>query len=284
MSAISVTVRPDAVAVLTFDQPGSKANVLTRELWTEFGAALTSLVSRTELKGLVLASAKPGIFIAGADLKLLANAPAPNDPDVRAFIEQGLRVLEQLEALPFPTCAAIDGAALGGGLEVALACDKRIVGQNEKVKLALPEITLGLIPGWGGTQRLPRIIGVKDALDVVLGTADYGIATSVNRGLASVVVRSETLVEDATNRVAAMHQLGNWQTARAEKLGAVSHGDAVPPADLSGAAAEAVRVMVEGAALPLSDAIKLETEAFMRLAGSDDSKRLIAEFFASRKK
>ena len=80
--AISVVTRPDGVAVLTFDQPGSKANVLTRELWTEFGDALAQLATRTDLKGLVLASAKPGIFIAGADLKLLANAPAPNDPDV----------------------------------------------------------------------------------------------------------------------------------------------------------------------------------------------------------
>src|SRR5947208_565735 len=159
--AITVTTRPDGVAVLTFDQPGSKANVLTRELWTEFGEALAALHTRTDLKGLVLASAKPGIFIAGADLKLLANAPGPNDPEVRAFIELGLRVLEQLEALPFPTCAALDGAALGGGLEVALACDYRVCGTNPKVQLGLPEVKLGLIPGWGGTQRLPRIIDMN---------------------------------------------------------------------------------------------------------------------------
>src|ERR1043166_345159 len=168
--AITISTRPDGVAVLTFDQPGSKANVLTRELWTEFGDALTSLANRTDLKGLVLASAKPGIFIAGADLKLLANAPGPNDPEVRAFIEQGLRVLEQLEALPFPTCAAIDGAALGGGLEVALACDYRVCGTNPKVQLGLPEVKLGLIPGWGGTQRLPRIMGS----DTVVTTDESG--------------------------------------------------------------------------------------------------------------
>src|SRR5205085_533528 len=82
----------------------------------------------------------------------------PNDPAVLAFIEQGLRVLEKLEALPFPTCAAIDGAALGGGLEVALACDCIGFSQNPKVQLGLPEVKLGLIPGWGGTQRLPRIM------------------------------------------------------------------------------------------------------------------------------
>src|SRR5437764_15403367 len=124
-SAVRTEIRPDNVAVLTIDQPGSKVNILTSELWTELEAAIDTLMPRTDLKGLVIASGKPGVFIAGADLKLLANAPGPNDPAVRAFVEQGLRVLEKLEALPFPTCAAIDGAALGGGLEVALTCDCR---------------------------------------------------------------------------------------------------------------------------------------------------------------
>lgn len=298
MSAISVTTRPDAVAVLTFDQPGSKANVLTRELWTEFSEALTSLAARTDLKGLVLASAKPGIFIAGADLKLLANAPAPNDPEVRAFIEQGLRVLEQLEALPFPTCAAIDGAALGGGLEVALACDYRVCGSNPKVQLGLPEVKLGLIPGWGGTQRLPRIVDEfpTERLAVASGILTSGQSLDVRQaayhGLLGVVCDSDQLLDWAAKvlllslnpRRDEVHK-----ERRARRLQAVppeERNTSALPTVLTGAAAaaEAVRVMVEGAALPLYDAIKLETEAFMRLAGSDESKRLIAEFFASRKK
>jgi len=297
MSAISVTTRPDAVAVLTFDQPGSKANVLTRELWTEFGNALTALATRTDLKGLVLASAKPGIFIAGADLKLLANAPAPNDPDVRAFIEQGLRVLEQLESLPFPTCAAIDGAALGGGLEVALACDSRVCGTNPKVQLGLPEVTLGLIPGWGGTQRLPR---AADELSTERLAVASGILTSgrnldvreaANCGLIGVVCDSDQLLDWAARVSLASNRRWKcvyiYRERRARRLQAVAPEQcktSALPVGLTGAAAEAVRVMVEGAALSLYDAIKLETEAFMRLAGSDESKRLIAEFFASRKK
>lgn len=278
--AITVTERPDGVAVLTFDQPGGKANVLTRELWSEFGDALAGL--RSDLKGLVLASAKPGIFIAGADLKLLANVPGPNDPEVRAFIELGLRVLEQLEALPFLTCAAIDGAALGGGLEVALACDYRVCGTNPKVQLGLPEVTLGLIPGWGGTQRLPRIVGINQASEMVVGGAAISTRDAEALDLVLTTVDSEQLLEFVASSTMSTRSEG-WRAERASKQRPTPLSSS-PPAGLCGAAAEAVRVMVEGAALPLYEAIKLETDAFMRLAGSDESKRLIAEFFAGRKK
>ncbi len=294
--AITVTTRPDGVAVLTFDQPGGKANVLTRDLWTEFGDALTALHARTDVKGLVLASAKPGVFIAGADLKLLANAPAPNDPDVRAFIEQGLRVLEQLEALPFPTCAAIDGAALGGGLEVALACDYRVCGTNPKVQLGLPEVKLGLIPGWGGTQRLTRI-GYSSAsnrlaagAEILTGGRSLNVREAASVELLDEVNDSEHLLDTAVRGLIfslnprADEIRKERRQRRLRPLSTDQIAAFTPPAGLTGAAAEAVRVMVEGAAIPLYDAIALETEAFMRLAGSDESKRLIAEFFASRKK
>src|SRR5262245_29744489 len=110
----------DGVARLTFDQPNSRANVLSTALWTEFGRTLDELVHKPGITGLILESARPGIFIAGADLKELS---AADEAGVRTLIELGLRVLHTLEELPFPTVAAIDGAALGGGLEVALACD-----------------------------------------------------------------------------------------------------------------------------------------------------------------
>jgi enoyl-CoA hydratase/carnithine racemase len=282
MSALQLGVRPDSVAVLTFDQPGSRANILTAELWAEFESVLDSLANRTDLNGLVLASAKPGIFIAGADLKLLANAPGPNDPAVRAFIEQGLRTLEKLEALPFPTCAATDGAALGGGLEVALACDYRVCGSHPKVQLGLPEVKLGLIPGWGGTQRLPRVLDMN-RMHTAATMLTSGEASSAARaaadGLLDATGESDKLID-----LAAYTALGGtWEQRREWKRNPISD-PYKPPPELTGAAAEAVRVMAEGAALPLYDGIKLETEAFLRLAGSDESKRLIAEFFASRKK
>jgi enoyl-CoA hydratase/carnithine racemase len=281
--SLSLTVRPDAVAVLTLDQPGSKANVLSTQMWTELEAAFDALATRTDVRGLVLASAKPGIFIAGADLKLLANAAGPNDPAVRSFIGHGLRVLNKLEALPFPTCAAIDGAALGGGLEVALACLYRVVGTSDKVKLALPEVTLGLIPGWGGTQRLPRICGLANAVELVTTGRILDGSGAESVGLIADQSSDQSLFENAIRLVQCPISM-SFRGGNRQPLPDHFRAAFTPPTALTGAAAEAARVMVEGASLPLSEAIKLETEAFLRLAGSPESKRLIEAFFASRKK
>lgn len=272
MSAVTVETRPDGIAVLTIDQPGSRANVLTSQLWSDLEAALSPLVSRTDLKGLVVASGKPGMFVAGADLKFFAAVAAPNDPIVKALIEHGLRVLDVLESLSFPTCAAIDGPALGGGLELALACDFRVCGTNPRVELGLPEVKLGLIPGWGGTQRLPRIVGMDKAAEML------GTAASVN---AEEAVRVALAV---TGDPFAVVLTGTEVAVRERKRASVS-GTSRPPVPSSpNAVREAMLVLIRGAELPLADAIPLETEAFLRLAGSDESKRLIAEFFSSRKK
>jgi enoyl-CoA hydratase/carnithine racemase len=254
-------------------------NVLNEELWAGLEAALDALAGN--VRGLIVVSAKPGVFIAGADLKLLADATGPGDPTVRTFIERGLRVLSKIESLPFPTCAAIDGAALGGGLEVALAFDCRIAGSSEKVKLGLPEVTLGLIPGWGGTQRLPRIIGLEVAVEmVVTGRADSGANAAVT-GLVDRTVDSARLLDEAVALVLGCDRAA----ARSRKRDPIAETEFTSTtAPDSTAAREALRVMSEGTALPFADGMKLETEAFMKLAGSPESKQRIATFFGSRKK
>ncbi|HXD87734.1 MAG TPA: enoyl-CoA hydratase-related protein [Urbifossiella sp.] len=268
-SSCTSAVRTDGIAVLTIDQADSRVNVLTGALWADLETAIAALAGRPNVKGLVLASAKSGTFIAGADLKLLGNAPSPNDSAVRAFIELGRRVLETLESLPFPTCAAIDGAALGGGLEVALACDIRAVGQNPKVSLGLPEVKLGLIPGWGGTQRLPRIIGWEAGARMISSGEPIAAAEAVRLGLA---------FDGGSDPVAAacacLIQVDREKERQRKR----------DPLPMSTAVREALTVMAAGAPRPLPEAIALETEAFLRLAGSPESKRLIGEFFASRKK
>lgn len=282
--AIRIEFRPDGYAVLTFDQPGSRANILSKQLWTEFEAALTPLATRTDLMGLILASAKPGIFIAGADLKFFLNLPGPNDAAVRDVIEHGLRVLELLESLPFPTCAAIDGAALGGGLEVALACDYRVCGTNPRVELGLPEVKLGLIPGWGGTQRLPRLVGLEVAANLLTNGHSVSPADAAVLDLAYRLHATDGLINLAIHSM----QVGIRGHSRERRRGPIAEDErkSFHPsrAGASVAVREALDVLETGAALPLSEAIQLETEAFLRLAGSEESKRLINEFFASRKK
>ncbi|HEV3439575.1 MAG TPA: enoyl-CoA hydratase-related protein, partial [Gemmata sp.] len=275
MSDLQPSIRSDSVAVLTLDQQGSKANVLTLGLWAELEAVLDSLAGRTELRGLILASAKPDIFIAGADLKLLVNATGSNDPAVRTFIEQGLRVLSKLENLPFPTVAAIDGVALGGGLEVALACDVRMAGPNPKLRLGLPEVTLGLIPGWGGTQRLPRIIGMPNAVAMVVSGQPIDSSQAAQYQLIEgCVAVAKELVDAAASYLLATPREPVIRKKKQEPVASwIPEGDVSvkPNPDDSVAVHEAKRILSEGASRPFPEGIKLETETFLRLAGSEES-------------
>lgn len=284
MSAVRYEIRPDNVGLLTIDQPQSRANILSRALWDELAAALNELETAHELRGLVIVSGKPDIFIAGADLKFFAALPGPNDPATRSLSELGLAVLAQLESMPFPTCAAIDGAALGGGLEVALACDTRLVGMNPRVELGLPEVNLGLLPGWGGTQRLPRIVGLEKACEMIATGRPLGTTEAHDCGLVDAIVQSEALCEFACRHV--LHD--GWRERRDKKREPMSEADRLrfqaPMPSGPPAAREAMLLLTNGPGLPLRQALALETEAFVRLAGSADSQRCIAEFFASRKK
>src|SRR3954452_3554517 len=146
----------DGIAWLRLDDPGKKVNTLSTRLFDWFESQIAR-VERERPEGLVIYSGKPDGFVAGADLEELL---ALSDPaDVIAMLERGHALMERLAALPFPTVAAIHGAALGGGLELALACRRRVATEHPKTKLGLPEVQLGLIPGPGGTQPLPRPVG-----------------------------------------------------------------------------------------------------------------------------
>ena len=320
MNALSVTV-VDSIAVLTIDQPGSKVNVLSRALWSELEEAFAGLSKRTDTTGLIIESAKPGIFIAGADLKELADVPGPGHQPTREFIEHGLRVLAALENLPFPTVACIDGAALGGGLEVALACDYRLAGTSPKAKFGLPEITLGLVPGWGGTQRLPRIVGPTSAIEMLLQNLQLDAEKARYRGLLSTVVPSEIMRTEAIRILRESGASGDWRSLRDRKrrpleidrseltiaemnAGNISEAKleamSLSPEALQAfrdsineqmkdslsrpAALAALDLVEKGCLLPLAEALLLETETFVRLAGSPEARKLIADFFASRKK
>lgn len=151
----------EGLVLLGLDRPAAK-NALGRQLMEEFRAALEGLKQERSARVVILHSLVPGVFCAGADLKERAGM---TQPEVERFVK-GLRAaFTDLEDLPLPTIAAIEGAALGGGLELALACDLRVAGVE--ARLGLPETGLAIIPGAGGTQRLPRLIGRSKAKELI---------------------------------------------------------------------------------------------------------------------
>ena len=155
---------------------------------------LDSLAGRTDVKALVLLSRKPGIFIAGADVNEIAAADRNTDPE---FIRGPHRTFLKLANLPFPTVAAIDGACVGGGCETVLSMDWRLASDSPKTQIGLPEIKLGILPAWGGTTRLPRMIGLAGALDVILAGKVLDAKRAKKAGLVDEVVPAVLLEEVA---------------------------------------------------------------------------------------
>ena len=164
----SLTVE-DGIAWLVLDDPAKKVNTLSSRLFAWFEEQVSTLerkLERERPEALVILSGKPDGFVAGADIEELQALKEPGQ--VIALLQRGHALMKRLSGLPFPTVAAVHGACLGGGLELALACRFRVATEHPKTKLGVPEVQLGLIPGLGGTQRLPRLIGVPAALDLIL--------------------------------------------------------------------------------------------------------------------
>jgi 3-hydroxyacyl-CoA dehydrogenase/enoyl-CoA hydratase/3-hydroxybutyryl-CoA epimerase len=165
-SNFHLEVGADRLATLTFDSPDKKVNVFTRTALQELERVLEELAGRHDVGCLVLLSGKPGSFIAGADVEEIARVTDPVEAEAGSRV--GHRLFAAWEALPFPTVAAIRGVCLGGGLEISLASTWRVASDRPDTKLGLPEVQLGILPAWGGSTRLPRLIGIAEALDLIL--------------------------------------------------------------------------------------------------------------------
>jgi 3-hydroxyacyl-CoA dehydrogenase / enoyl-CoA hydratase / 3-hydroxybutyryl-CoA epimerase len=190
--------RHDGVLVVTLDAPGEPVIKLTRALGDELQGMITELARDASVKGVVLTSAKPDSFIAGADIDQFLDFH--REEEAARASQIGQAILNQLEALRTPVVAAIHGACLGGGLELTLACRYRICTDHPKTILALPEVQLGLIPGMGGTQRLPRLIGLQAALDMILTGRNVRARRALQLGLVDEMVHPAILREIAIRR------------------------------------------------------------------------------------
>ena len=188
-------VRDDGIGVITMDIAGESMNVLKAEFAEEIAEVLAAVKANKAIKGLVIISGKADSFIAGADISMLDKCKTASE--ATAIATMGQQMFNELENLQLPLIAAIHGPCLGGGLELAMACHGRVATSDNKTVLGLPEVQLGLLPGSGGTQRLPRLVGLQKALDMMLTGKQLRAAQAKKAGLVDAVVPKSILLDAA---------------------------------------------------------------------------------------
>ncbi|MFC1667153.1 3-hydroxyacyl-CoA dehydrogenase NAD-binding domain-containing protein [Candidatus Omnitrophota bacterium] len=198
MSALNLKIK-GRIAILEFDQPNSKVNVLNTDLMRELSLVIDELSYKSGIAAFIITSKKDRIFIAGADIKEIEHIDSIEE--AREKVDTGKEILNRLHNLNLVTVAVINGACLGGGLELALACKYRVASFSDKVKLGLPEVKLGILPGWGGTQRLPRLIGLTRGLTMILSGKIISGENALKYGLVDRLFSDATLVDDAIDFV-----------------------------------------------------------------------------------
>lgn len=196
-SAFSLEVLDNGVGVIYIDVPNESMNVLKAEFAEQIESVFAEVKANSQIKGLVIASGKDNSFVAGADVKVLD--ACSSEQEVRAIAQTGQNLFDKIEGMKLPVIAAIHGPALGGGLELAMACHGRVLSDSDKTVLGLPEVQLGLLPGSGGTQRLPKLVGLQKALDMMLTGKQLRAKQALKAGLADDMVPPSILLETAIN-------------------------------------------------------------------------------------
>jgi len=272
-SMIRREIGDDRVCVLTFDRPESGANIFDTATMSELGEHVDAIERDNSLRGLIITSAKKSIFIAGADLRTLLKQAQTGE--LHDFIAQGQRVFNRIAALKIPSVAAIHGACAGGGYEITLACDWRLASDDPATRIGLPETTLGLIPAWGGSTRLPRLIGEDNAAEVILKGKLYSASEALKTGLVDEVASREQLL-DAARRLIGK---GKRPTAKVPP----PKGNTPVPSDPKSARARALGIITTGTANPVDESLKLELDAIVDLGQTESTQNLIRNFFLAEK-
>lgn len=302
-SALRIDRRGD-VAILIMDVPGESMNTLKEDFTQEFAEAFSHLEKDASVKAVVFASGKKDSFIAGANIDMLEACKSAADAE--KLSRDGQRAMDRIAAFPKPVVAAIHGACLGGGLEVALACHARIASDSSKTKLGLPESQLGLLPGAGGTQRLPALIGVQASLDLLLTGKQVDGKKAKKLGFVDEVVPASILLDVAVKHAQKLVADGHPKKSPSffEQLGdkdalaemALAHNP-LGRKVVFGEARKALRKKTRGnypAQERILDVVKVglekgleggldaEAKAFGELVMSPESKALRSIFFATQ--
>ena len=294
--AFKFEIIENEIGILTFDYPDSKANKFNTATVTELNEKLDELASNKDIKCLLFMSAKETIFIAGADIDEFEEV---NDPQLGYEIgKKGHAVFNKIENLPFPTVAVINGACMGGGTEMSLACKYRIASDHPKTKIALPEVNLGIIPAWGGSTRLPKLIGLQRSLDIILtgknlipkkalrsGVIDKIIPKEMIREAAiafaldvikgkNVLARSKRKPKGLVNALLEKNPLGRALVFNQAKKAVMKKTHGHYPAPL-----RALKVIKKGYGKSLKVGFEAEARALGDLLVTDESKNLVKIFY-----
>lgn len=290
MSAFSLNKREDGIALLCIDIAGESMNTLKADFSDEISEILDQIENDAEIKGVVLHSGKPDSFIAGADISMLASCETVEQ--AQQLSEQGQAIFERIETSKKTVVAAIHGPALGGGLELALACHYRVCSDSEKTQLGLPEVQLGLLPGSGGTQRLPALIGIQQSMKMMLTGSSTRAKQAKKYGIVDDVVPNSVLIDvavkfakKAPKKRKLKHSLPNkvlegtsfgrsflFKKAREATLSKTKGNYPSPPYIID---------CIEKGISNRKAGYALEAQLFAKLVMTDESKRLREIFFAT---
>ncbi len=303
----SFDVDSDGIALVTWDMPGRSMNVLSQISMADLTSIIEKIASDDAIKGAVITSGK-GAFCAGADLSMMGgqaggqsggkeSGGSPEDR-VKAMYEGNLKfnmILRSLETCGKPVAAAINGTALGGGLEVTLACHYRVAADNPKTQLGLPEAKVGLLPGGGGTQRLPRLIGAGAALPIILQGSSLNPEKAAKAGIVHKVVPADSLIDEAKKWI---REVGDAEQPWDKKGYKVPGGD---PNSKGGAQIFTIgnaqlhkqthgnfpaqkyilSCVYEGLQVPIEAGLRIESRYFTKLLMDPRSKAMIRSLFLS---
>ncbi|APG63252.1 3-hydroxyacyl-CoA dehydrogenase [Sphingorhabdus lutea] len=306
----TVEIDSDGIALLTLDVPNNSMNVWNADLIAEFPKFVDEVLSNDEIKGAVITSGKASGFMAGADLNMLGSSKAASmgeafenafglNATLRKMETGGNKAKDMLKGTAFakPFACALNGLALGGGLELALACHYRVAADNPKIQLGLPEVMVGLLPGGGGTQRVPRLIGLQNAAMMIVQGKSLNPATAKAQGLIHDVVPEADLIAKAKEWVKANPKtLAPWDAKGFKFPGGAGAMDprsvqlfvglnAIAHKESKGNY-EAVKAILsclyEGSILPMDTALRVESKYFTKLLSGPQAKNMIRTLFVNK--
>ena len=284
----------DGIARLVVDRPGERVNFLSHATLEELDALLGEVearVARERIRVLLVRSGKPGSFVAGADLDEMREVA--DAAEGTAHARRGQQVLRRLEQLPVPTMAVVNGSCLGAGAELALACSYRLASTDPRTRIGFPEVTLGILPALGGTVRLPRLIGVREALELILTGKSVDAGEAHRLGLVDAVFAPEALDEGALRFARERIERGRTRTGARRGVGRRLLEDTAPgrrvvfarlgrslarAEEMSPAARRALATVADGVALPLDRAFEREAEALGELIVTREARGLLHAF------